>query len=52
MKILELFGGLIRHGGEELFVLNCLRHLDAEDAAFDCLVAEDCQNDDFRRVIH
>ena len=51
MKILQLFGGMIRRGGEEMFVLNCLKNFHTPDICFDCLVIEDCENDEFRRVI-
>ena len=48
MKILELFGGMIRRGGEEMFVYNVLTHYDRPADTFDCLVVEDCQNDEFK----
>lgn len=48
MKILQLFGGVIRRGGEEMFVFNCLQHMDTPDGTFDCLVIEDCGNDSFK----
>ena len=48
MKILELFGGVIRRGGEEMFVYNVLRRYDDPDTVFDCLVIEDCENDEFK----
>lgn len=51
MKILELFGGVIRFGGEELFVFNCLRNLELPQAQIDCLVAEDCGNEAFRSFV-
>lgn len=51
MKILELFGGVIRRGGEEMFVYNVLRRYDDPDAVFDCLVIEDCENDDFKNWV-
>ena len=52
MKILQLFGGLIRRGGEEMFVLNCLRNLNMPDSQIDCLVIEDCDNDEFRDFVN
>ena len=51
MRILELFGGLIRRGGEEMFVYNVLKNFDADGVTFDCLVVEDCANDDFNELI-
>ena len=51
MRILQLFGGVIRHGGEEMFVLNCLKNFTDSDIVFDCLVIEDCDNDDFRKTV-
>lgn len=48
MKILELFGGRVRDGGEETFVQNALRNLDTRGAQIDCLVVEDFVNDAFR----
>ena len=51
MKILQLFGGLIRTGGEEMFVLGCMKAFDREDMQFDCLVIEDCGNEDFRSFV-
>ena len=51
MKILQLFGGVIRRGGEEMFVLNCMRHFADDSVSFDCLVIEDCVNDEFRGFV-
>ena len=51
MKVLQLFGGMIRRGGEEMFVLNCLKNFNTPEICFDCLVIEDCDNDEFRQVI-
>ena len=48
MKVLELFGGVIRRGGEEMFVYNVLTHYDDPQDTFDVLVIEDCENDAFR----
>ena len=51
MRVLQLFGGVIRRGGEEMFVLNCMRHFDDDEVDFDVLVVEDCGNDEFRSFV-
>ena len=51
MKILQLMGGVIRRGGEEMFVLGFLKAFDRQGYDFDCLVIEDCGNDDFKNEI-
>ena len=51
MKILELFGGRIRNGGEEAFVFGVLKELGLPQAQVDCLVVEDCKNDVYRAQI-
>ena len=51
MKILELTGEPIGTGGQEMFIINVLRHIDLTDLQIDWLTPYYCENDTYRKEI-
>ena len=51
MRILEITGEPIFHGGQENFIFNILENIDNPDLKFDVLTPYNCDNDKFRELI-
>jgi len=51
MKILELTGEPIGTGGQEMFIVNVLRHIDMTDFHIDWLTPYFCENETYRKEI-
>lgn len=51
MKILELFGEPISHGGQESFVMNAIAELDKEEYKIDLCTPYYCNNDYYKNTI-
>lgn len=51
MKVLELFGEPISHGGEEAFVINVLEHIDMTDLQIDFLTPYYCDNPFYQDIV-
>ena len=51
MRILELTGEPIGTGGQEMFIINLLRHIDLTDLQIDWLTPYYCENDTYRKEV-
>lgn len=51
MKVLELFGEPISHGGEEAFVINMLEHIDRSNLQIDFLTPYYCDNPFYQNIV-
>ena len=51
MKVLEVFGEPISHGGQESFVFNVLQHMDLSDLEIDVLTPYHCDNEHYRKIL-
>ena len=51
MRILELTGEPIGTGGQEMFIINLLRHIDLADLQIDWLTPYYCENDTYRKEV-
>lgn len=51
MKVLEITGEPILHGGQEKFIANVLSHMNYPDMDIDVLTPYECRNDAFRQLI-
>ena len=51
MRILEITGEPILHGGQENFIYNILENIENPDLKFDVMTPYNCENDKFRELI-
>lgn len=51
MKILQMFGEPVSHGGQEAFVINMLTHMPSDGMCIDVLTPYYCDNEHYRDII-
>ena len=51
MKVLQMFGEPVSHGGQEAFVINLIKHIPNNNISFDVLTPYYCDNNYYRDII-
>ncbi|WP_304154113.1 glycosyltransferase [Phocaeicola plebeius] len=51
MKILEITGEPIGSGGQEMFIINVLTHIDLNDLTIDLLTPYYCENEHYKNIV-